>query len=681
MPNRLINETSPYLLQHAHNPVDWYPWGPEALERACREDRPILLSVGYSACHWCHVMEHESFEDAEIARLMNEHFVSIKVDREERPDLDSIYMSAVQAISGHGGWPMTVFLTPQGVPFWGGTYFPPDDRGQMPGFRRVLLSMAQAYQTRRQDVTKSAAQMEQHLRERGPVARSDQALRTDILASAYRGAASQFDPAFGGFGHAPKFPQPMTLEFLLRYWRRTGEGDALAMVEQTLRRMAEGGIYDQLGGGFHRYSTDQEWLVPHFEKMLYDNALLSRSYLEAYQATHDDLYRRVAAETLDYVRREMTSPEGGFYSTQDADSEGVEGKFFVWTPQEVRQVLGPDASLFGAAYDVTERGNFEQGNILHVVRTVVELAGQFGLPAAEVAERLAAGRRSLFAAREARVHPGRDEKILTAWNGLMLHSFAAAASILGRTDYAGVAQRNARFLLETLRQNGRLLRTYKDGRARLNAYLEDYAYLAQGLLALYEADFDRRWLDEAVALARVMLEQFWDGERGGFYDTSADHEALVARPKEVLDNATPSGNAVATEVLLRLAVLTGDRSWEERAVETLRGLAPLIERYPTAFGRALCALDFHLGPVQEIAIVGDPGAAGTQDLLAVVHKRYMPNKVVALARPGDATAAAGLPLLAERALLGGRATAYVCQNYVCQLPVTAPEALAAQLAE
>ncbi|HEY0407881.1 MAG TPA: thioredoxin domain-containing protein, partial [Pyrinomonadaceae bacterium] len=509
--NRLSGETSPYLLQHAHNPVDWHPWGEEAFARARAENKPILLSIGYSACHWCHVMEHESFENEEIARLMNENFISIKVDREERPDLDQIYMNAVQMMTGHGGWPMTVFLTPEGVPFYGGTYYPPVDRYNMPGFPRVLLGVAEAYRSQPDEITQSADTMLAELRRLGQARASNEGIAVELLDDAARGIARSYDAQHGGFGSAPKFPAPMNLEFLLRVYHRTGQSDALEMVEHTCRKMAEGGMYDQLGGGFHRYSTDARWLVPHFEKMLYDNALLARLYLHAYQATRNDFYRRIAEETLDYVAREMMDERGGFYSTQDADSEGHEGKFFVWTIDEVKEILGAeDGALFSSYYDVTAGGNFEGQNILNVTRSIEDAAKASGVTVERLREALARGRRALFDARERRVKPDRDEKVLTAWNGLMLAAFAEAAAILEREDYLNAAKNNAQFVLDNLRREGLLLRAYKDGQAKLNAYLEDYAFFIDGLLALYEAAGELRWLEEALSLALTMNAEFWD---------------------------------------------------------------------------------------------------------------------------------------------------------------------------
>ncbi|BBL79873.1 thioredoxin domain-containing protein [Rubrobacter xylanophilus] len=682
MANRLANETSPYLLQHKDNPVDWYPWGEEAFQRARREDKPILLSVGYSSCHWCHVMERESFEDEETARIMNEHFVNVKVDREERPDIDSIYMSALQAMTRSGGWPMTVFLTPEGVPFYAGTYFPPEPRGGMPSFRQVLLTLADAYRNRREEVLRSAESVRRFLEASTDAGMSRGALREELLDGAAAALLGELDRRFGGFGEAPKFPQPMSLEVLLRHHRRTGDAEALSGVELTLRAMARGGIYDQLGGGFHRYAVDWRWLVPHFEKMLYDNALLSRLYLEAYQVTGNGFYRRIAEETLDYVTREMRSPEGGFYSAEDADSEGEEGKFYVWTPRELREVLGEeDASLAAAYWGVTERGNFEGRNILHVPREPEEVAREFGLPVEELGRRIHSVRRRLLEARARRVRPGRDEKVLAAWNGLMLRSFAFAARVLRREDYLDVARGNAAFLLEKLLTGeGRLLRSYRDGRARVGGYLEDYAMVADGLLALYEATFEARWLHAAVSLTEAMNELFWDGEREAFFDVPADHEELVTRPRDVYDNATPSGTSVAVDVLLRLGLLLGREDYRRRAEAALEGLSGLVERAPAAFGRLLGALDFHLGRPREVVIVGRPGAPDTRALVDALYSVYLPNRVIA-GGAGDGEEAALIPLLEGRTMLDGRATAYVCEGYVCKSPTTEPAELVRQLRE
>ncbi len=678
--NRLSAETSPYLLQHAHNPVDWYSWGEEALERARAENKPILLSIGYSACHWCHVMEHESFENEEIARMMNENFVNIKVDREERPDLDQIYMNAVQMMTGHGGWPMTVFLTPEGVPFYGGTYFPPEDRHNMPGFPRVLAGVAETYRTRPNEVTQTAVQLLGELRRMGAARESAEGLSVELLDTANRSIARGYDPTHGGFGRAPKFPAAMTLEFLLRTHARTRDQQALEMVEHTCRKMAEGGLYDQLGGGFHRYSTDERWLVPHFEKMLYDNALLSRHYLHIFQQTNDDFYKRIVTETLDYVVREMTDASGGFYSTQDADSEGHEGKFFVWTVEEIKKTLGEeDGALFCSYYDVTPQGNFEGKNILNVRRSLDDVAQTAGVSVENLREALEQGRHALFAVRERRIKPGRDEKILTAWNGLMLASFAEAAAVLDRADYLEVARRNAQFVLDNLRRVGLLLRTYKDGKSKLNGYLEDYAFFADGLIALYESTGELHFLEEARAITERMIEEFWDKEEGGFFYTGVSHEELIVRSKDYFDNATPSGNSVAAEVLLHLGVLTGNEDYARKAVTIFKLLRDTVSRYPSAFGRLLCGLDFHLSSPKEIVIIGERDAADTQALLREAWRRYLPNKVVAQSSEGEHRAAEVIPLLRDRRMIEKKATAFVCEHYTCQKPVTSAVELSTQL--
>ncbi len=675
MPNQLINETSPYLLQHAHNPVDWYAWGEEALRRAREEDKPIFLSIGYAACHWCHVMEHESFEDPAVAVVMNDHFVNIKVDREERPDLDQIYMAAVVAMTGHGGWPMSVFLTPEGVPFYGGTYFPPVSRHGMPAFVDLLRGIADAWRNRRDEVTHSGTGLINHIRQQSTQAAAA-ALSPGALEAAYRTLERQFDLAHGGWGGAPKFPQPMTLEFLLRTHLRTTERSALAMAESTLTKMAHGGIYDHLGGGFHRYATDAIWLVPHFEKMLYDNAQLARVYVHAWQVTKNPLFRRVAEETLDYLLREMTDPTGGFYSSRDADSEGVEGKFFVWTSDESHEILGDEAALFSDAYGVTERGNFEEKNILHVAQKFQSLAERYGVAPDEIEARLARARRALFIRREERVRPGLDDKVLVAWNGLALAAFADAARAFGQSDYRRAAEANAAFILREMQTpERRLLRAWRGGRARLNAYLEDYANFIEGLLALYETTFDARWFVEARRLADEMIAHFRD-PAGGFFDTSDDHETLVVRPKDLQDNATPSGNAMAATVLLRLAALTGESRYREVAEEALRLVQPLVGTYPTAFAQWLSALDFALSRPKEIAIVGDPAGLDTRKLIETVSGAYRPSQVVAVGRPEESSP---VPLLEGRVPLNGRATAFVCEHFACRLPVTDPEELAALL--
>jgi uncharacterized protein len=672
--NALGKETSPYLLQHAHNPVEWYPWGEEALSKSRNEDKPILLSIGYSACHWCHVMAHESFEDAATAALMNEHFINIKVDREERPDLDTIYMAVVQMVTGNGGWPMTVFLTPDQVPIYCGTYFPPEDRHGMPGFRRVLLTVAQAYREKKDALISNAQGLVNELRNLNPPAEAPRDLDDEMLEIAASGITRGHDSRNGGFGTAPKFPPSMALSYLLRSYLRTNHQQYLDIVNLTLAKMACGGMYDQLGGGFHRYSVDAQWLVPHFEKMLYDNALLSRVYLDAYLLTGNNLYRRIAGGTLDYVAREMTSPEGGFFSSQDADSEGREGAFFLWTVDEINSILGEaGADLFCRCYGVTPEGNFEGKNILFIPGSFDMAAKLNNMAEDRLQEIIQCGRRKLFEAREARVKPGRDEKILTAWNGLMLRSFAEACNSLDREDYRRIAVRNAEFLLSKLSSGGKLYRSYKDGQARFNAYLDDYACLVDGLISVYEATFDARWIREAETIADCMVRKFWDPQGGGFFFTSEDHESLIHRPKEYHDNAIPSGNSVAAGSLLRLWKLTGDNRWSQYSVSILQTMADPMQQYPAAFPHLLCALDFYLGRTKEIAIIGNPLEKRAGDILKGLFRLYLPNKVVACGMDGD------LFLLKDRLQVNGLPTAYVCENFSCGLPVTDLEGLIARL--
>ena len=663
MANRLAGETSPYLLEHAGNPVDWYPWGEEALQRARAEDRPILLSIGYSACHWCHVMARESFEDGATAALMNRFFVCVKVDREERPDLDQVYMRAVQGMTGAGGWPMTVFLLPDGTPFFGGTYFPPAERHGLPAFTRVLTAVAEAYRLRKVEVEQTAGQVRRFLDRSAIPDRPGSPLEAGLLDRAFDQLARSYDAVHGSFGGAPKFPQPMLIDFLLRTHRRTGNPRALDMATHTLRQMAAGGLYDQLGGGFHRYSVDAVWLTPHFEKMLYDNALLARAYLDAWQVALDPAFLRVAEETIEFVRRELTAPEGGFFASLDADSEGEEGRFYVWTLAEIRELLGDDADPFGAAFDVTERGNFEGTSILRARRE-------------DAAAVMASARPRLMAARDRRVRPRRDEKVLAAWNGLMLRAVAEAARVLDRRDLLELARANAVFLLDRLGGGGRMRRSYKDGRATRPGFLEDQAAVADGLLSLYEAGFERRWLDAARSLCGVILRDFWDERAGAFYDTAADHERLVVRPQDVMDNATPSGTSMAADVLLRAGTLLGEAGWVTRASEVLERLGPVAAEAPSAFARLLTALDFRLGKPVEIALIGDALSPDTQALLREVRTRYLPNRLLAQALGEDG---AGIPLLRERGRLNGRATAYLCEGFVCQSPTTDPAELGRQL--
>ncbi|MBM3940013.1 MAG: thioredoxin domain-containing protein [SAR202 cluster bacterium] len=675
MPNALINETSPYLLQHADNPVAWQPWSQEVFARARLLDKPVLVSIGYAACHWCHVMAHESFEQPEIARVMNDLFICVKVDREERPDVDGIYMQAVQALTGHGGWPLNVFLTPDGRPFYGGTYFPPDDRRGMPAWPRVLEAVADAYRNRKGDIQRNAELLTRQLRATAEPPQSVGEPTLETLENAHAGIVEVHDADNGGFGRAPKFPHAMVLEFLLRVHARTGNPQPLEVVKGSLEAMARGGIYDHLGGGFHRYSVDDSWLVPHFEKMLYDNGLLASVYVQAYQVTGDDFFKRVARETLDYVLRSLRHPEGGFFSSQDADSEGHEGKHYVWTPDEIEAALGEDgARAFNAYYGVTRQGNFEGKNILHT-RDNPEAAR----PGNDAPfERVRASRERLLNHRFTRIPPGTDDKVLTGWNALALRALAEAAAAFDDARYSREAERNAGFLLEHLYVNGRLLRTWKDGRARLKGYLEDYALLVNALISLHEATFGHRWLREASRLTDEMLRLFWDEEAGVLYDVGADHERLVVRPREYTDNAVPSGSAAAAEALVRLGRITGDAGLTRKAVRLFQGITPLIARYPLSFGNWLKALELHLAPSTEVAIIGARASEDTRGLQRTLFGRYHPNRVFVGWDPSEREPIAS-PVLEGREMVRGRATAYVCHAYACSLPTTDPAVLERQL--
>jgi uncharacterized protein len=664
MANRLARESSPYLLQHRDNPVDWYPWGPEALGRAGREDRPILLSIGYSACHWCHVMERESFEDPDTASYMNDHFVCIKVDREERPDLDAIYMEAIQGMTGHGGWPLTAFLDPDGVPFFGGTYFPPESRQGLPSLRMVMEAVVESWTTQREEIRASTGRIREQLNSIGRLDPSEEPLGAEALDAAVTRLRAMADMRRGGFGGAPKFPPAVALELLLA----RGVGDA---VELTLDAMAHGGIYDQIGGGFARYSVDEAWLVPHFEKMLYDNALLARAYLHGWQALGHERWRAVCIETLDWALREMRGPEGGFYSALDADSEGEEGRFYVWSADEAREVLEAEglaelAEPALAHLGITEQGNFEGRNILH----------RPGGPSAAPPTSFEQVRRALRARRDQRVWPGLDDKRLCSWNALMIGALADAGTALGREDYLDAARTCADFIWTHLRApDGRLRRSWKDGDAPLPAYLEDHAYLVDALLTLYEATFEVRWFDAARETADLMIEHFSDPERGGFFTTAHDHERLIARRKDVDDHPIPSGNSAAAYALLRLAALTGEHEYERHAVGVLRLLGRAATAHPQALPHLLRALDFHLASVKEVALVAPDDGDGLAELGAVVRSGYRPHLVLAGGRDGTERP----ELLRGRSIVEGRPAAYVCENFACQRPVTEPEELAAAL--
>jgi uncharacterized protein len=668
--NRLILETSPYLLQHAHNPVDWYPWGEEAFQKAKSENKPILLSIGYSACHWCHVMERESFENEKIAALMNETFVNIKVDREERPDLDEIYMNAVQILTGRGGWPMTMFLTPEGKPFYGGTYFPPEDRQGMPAFPRILQGVAQAYRERAADVEKSVEQILEALHRMSESQRSDKDFAPDIIGESCEKIGRAYDPENGGLGQAPKFPNAGVYELFLRHYDHAKSERYLEMVVNTLRKMAQGGIYDHLGGGFHRYSVDARWLVPHFEKMLYDNAQLLRIYAQAYLITEDPLFKSVVEETARYLLREMLHSEGGFYSTQDADSEGEEGKFFVWTPDEINRLLGDaDGEVFCRMYDVSEQGNFEEKNILHPTLTLEQASKFFRRDKSAIEALIGRAKEKLFDARETRIKPFRDEKIIAAWNGLALSGLAEAIKISNNPGCAEAANRTVAFIFSKMFRDGFLLHVYKDNQAKLLGYLDDYAFLAIGLLDLYEALFDRSLLERAVQLTEIMLREFWDERGGGFFYTGESHEPLISRAKPIFDASIPSGNAMATQLLLRLFHLTGNEDYRGRAEKILRSYYDAMANQPFGFAHLLCAMDQYLNPAKEIVIVGMRDDSRTLDLIEGIHQLYLPNKTLQLAAPNQPLVNWS-PLLRGKTQVDGQPTAYVCQNFTCSAPVT-----------
>jgi len=666
--NHLAGETSLYLRQHANNPVNWFPWGAEALAKSRELDRPIFLSIGYSACHWCHVMEHESFENPEIARILNEHFVCIKVDREERPDIDDIYMKAVQLLNqGQGGWPMSVWLTPEMQPFYAGTYFPPDDRYGRPGFRRLAKIIADAWRDRRDELVKSATEITRHLHDFGAIAPGPQTLEAErLLRHAGETLAANFDRVHGGFGTAPKFPHALELRVLLRLWKRFGNDRHLQVVRTTLDKMACGGIYDQIGGGFHRYSVDARWLVPHFEMMLYDNALLAVAYLEAHQATGDPFYRQIVEESLDYVVREMTSPQGAFYSTQDADSEGEEGKFYVWSKEEFDTVLGESLAHFAEdVWGITPSGNFEGHNILNRAQSDAEDSARLGMTIEAFRARLDEAKKKLLGVRKNRVWPGRDEKILTSWNGLMIAAFARAGAVLDRADYTKAAVAAAEFLMKHLRTpDGRLYHTSSaDGNAKITGLLEDYAYLAEALTHLYEATLEPRWLQESVRLSEEMLRHFLDPNAPGFFTTANDHEQLLLRSKDQHDGSTPSGNAMAVTALVRLSKFTGRGDFHGAAARTIYAFAGVMESHPSAVGQMLIALDFDFGPTQEVALVGDRKSDGFVKVLQAARKPFAPRRIIA----GGETNA--VHLLANRPA-NGPVTLYFCENSLCREPIS-----------
>ncbi|MEG6550110.1 thioredoxin domain-containing protein [Desulfocurvibacter africanus] len=680
--NRLVGEKSPYLLQHAHNPVDWHPWGEEAFRTATEQDKPVFLSIGYSTCHWCHVMERESFEDDEVAKLLNEAFVCIKVDREERPDIDNVYMTVCQMMTGHGGWPLTVLMTPDKKPFFSGTYFPKSSLAGRMGLMELVPKVQDLWRTRREDLVQSADKVTEALRglERPAVGGE---LGDSVLFKAERQLSERFDEAFGGFGGAPKFPTPHNLLLLLRMFRRTGNARNLAMVEKTLTAMRRGGIYDHLGYGFHRYSTDQRWLLPHFEKMLYDQAQLLMAYVEAYQLTRKPIYKRTAQEIVEYVRRDLQHPEGPFYSAEDADSEGEEGKFYVWSEKEIRSVLGKKADPFIRAYDILPEGNFLDeathrrtgANVLHLQRPLDILAKELGMSELELETTLADQRRLLFHVRERRVRPLRDDKVLTDWNGLMIAALSMAAKALDEELFVRAATAAADFILSRMRKDGRLLHRFRDGEVAIEATLTDYAFLIWGLVELYEAGLDSRHLEAALDLTEIMNKQFWDPKDGGYYFTAESAEQLLVRQKDLFDGAIPSGNSVAMHVLLKLSRLTGRPNLANRAAAVARSAARQATEHPVGFTQLLCGVDFSIGPSAEVVIVGKRNAPETRAMLRKLHASYIPNKVLLLREEGDERMPALAPFTAELVMQDGKATAYVCRGFSCELPVTEPQAM------
>ena len=688
-PNRLIKEKSPYLLQHAYNPVDWHAWNEETFEKARAENKPVFLSIGYSTCHWCHVMEKESFEDAEVAALMNEAFVSIKVDREERPDIDHVYMTVCQMMTGSGGWPLTIVMTPDKKPFFAATYIPKGSRFGRTGMMELLPRIREVWTSRQNDVLESAENMTkalQSMEKENP----GELLDLSVLDKAYQELSERFDKTYGGFSGPPKFPTPHNFFFMLRYWRRTGRQEALEMVEKTLQEIRWGGIFDQIGLGFHRYSTDREWLVPHFEKMLYDQAMLALAYLETYQATGNTGYSDTAKEIFTYVLRDMRSPEGGFYSAEDADSEGVEGKFYVWTEQELREILPPDeADLFVRVFHVQRNGNFREEasgeslgtNILYTGKSFADIASEVRLPVKEIESKIDSARFRLFEARERRIHPHKDDKILTDWNGLMIAALARGAQVLGDKAYSDAAEGAVEFLLKKLRKpDGRLLHRFREGEAGVAAHLDDYAFLVWGLIETYEATFDARFLKTALELNKDMIRHFWDQQGGGLYFTSDDAENLIVRNKEVYDGALPSGNAVAMLNLLRLGRFTGEADLEDRAFKLQRGFSQQVRQFPSGYTQFLSAVDFSLGSSHEVVI---SGALGAKEMLNALRSRFSPNQVLVFRPAGDESAGidAVAPFAKKYAPIDGKATAYVCSGHSCKDPTTEVKDLLALLGQ
>ncbi len=680
MDNHLINEKSPYLLQHAHNPVNWYPWGEEAFARAREERKPVFLSIGYATCHWCHVMAHESFEDEEVARLINLHFVAVKVDREERPDIDQIYMSVCQALTGRGGWPLSLFLTPERKPFFAGTYFPKTSRLGMSGFTELLTQIAALWEKDRDRILKAGEEITQSLQSRVSTAGTGSVPDLKTLETGYDQLAKSFDSRWGGFGEAPKFPTPHHLTFLIRWDRRRPDSRAREIVTKTLEAMRGGGIFDQVGLGFHRYSVDAQWLVPHFEKMLYDQALLAMAYTEAYQAWRDPDHAQVVREIFTYVLRDMTSPEGGFFSAEDADSEGREGLFYVWKPEEVKKILGPDlGDFFCRCYDIQPGGNFEEGeSIPHLPLSPIQAADREKIPLEELTRKLEAARQILFELREQRIHPLKDDKVLTAWNGLMIAALAKAAQALNEPAFARAAARSATFILERMRDpSGRLYRRFREGHLANPGYLEDYVYFVWGLIELYEATFDLNFLQEAVNLNRMAVDLFWDEDQGGFFFTAKDGEPLISREKEIYDGAVPSGNSVGLLNLLRLGKITGASEWSEKADQLLRSFSATISGYPMAYTQVLNALDWVVGPSQEIVISGDPDHPVSREMVRLVREAFLPNKVLLYKSTGPEGEALSrvAPFVGPMVPAADKPTAYVCEQYACRKPVQTAEDL------
>ena len=684
--NRLAGEKSPYLLQHADNPVEWFPWGEEAFIKAKKEDKPVFLSIGYSTCHWCHVMAHESFEDVQAAQLLNETFVCIKVDREERPDIDKVYMTVCQMMTGSGGWPLTIIMTPDKLPFFAGTYIPKETRFGHIGLLELIPRIEQVWKTRRDEVLSSASQITAALQKATPSSSGEEP-GEPLLHRAYEQLSDRFDDEYGGFGEAPKFPMVSNLLFLLRYWKRTNDKNALAMVEKTLQAMRRGGIFDHIGFGFHRYSTDQRWLVPHFEKMLSDQALLATAYLETFQATGKEEYARTAREIFDYILRDMTASGGGFYSAEDADSEGEEGKFYLWTYGEIKNILSPEeAELFIKAFNIKKNGNFadEAGerNIPHMTRPLEDIVSKLGMTATALKNSLEKIRQKLFDYRDKRIHPHKDDKILTDWNSLMIAALAQGARVLDEPRYTLTAKHAFDFILNNMVDaDGGLLHRYRDGEAAIPAYLDDYAFLIYGALELYETTFEAGYLKQALALNRQLIEHFRDDQNGGFYFTADDSEEMLVRQKEIYDGAIPSGNSIAMLNLLRLGRITADSSLEEKAAGTGRAFFENIKQSPSAYTQLLVAVDYALGPSYELVVVGDSQANDTREMLQALHRRFTPNKVVIFIPTETSSAEIRYiaPFTSQQSSLDGKATAYVCVNYNCRLPTTNIDTMISEL--